>query len=219
MKRVLVLAAMMAGPAFAGPSSKEVIPPPPPPEPALWNWFIGASGGYLFDFEEPMYHAHVGIERSCNDVSSHALFLEAGWTEKDDTYLSQPIFVGDFRVRLGLMTDIEIIPVTLNYKYERMITERLNFYVGAGVGVAFVDYNATTMAIGAPFPPAYSGDSDTVFAAQVFAGLTYDVTDSFEIYGGGRWIHLDDGDIVYSPIGVQPLEDDFLAELGLRFNF
>ncbi|GAA5480584.1 hypothetical protein Hhel01_04112 [Haloferula helveola] len=210
---------MMCGPVFAGPSAKEVIPPPPPPEPALWNWFIGGSAGYLFDFEEPMYHAHLGIEKSCNDISSHALFLEVGWTEKDDTYLSQPIFVGDFRVRLGLTSDIEIVPVTLNYKYERMIANRLNFYIGAGVGIAFVDYDATLTAIGSPAAPVSTGDSDEVFAAQVFTGLVFDVTEHFEIYGGARWIHIDDGDIMYSPIGVQPLEDDFLGELGIRFNF
>jgi hypothetical protein len=46
------------------------------------------------------------------------------------------------------------------------------------------------------------------------------VTDSFEIYGGARWIYLDDSNVAGVPAaGVAGFEDDFLGEVGLRFNF
>ena len=36
-------------------------------------------------------------------------------------------------------TDIEIIPITLNYKYECELSDKLNWYAGAGAGIALVD--------------------------------------------------------------------------------
>ena len=36
-------------------------------------------------------------------------------------------------------TNIEIIPITLNYKYECELSDKLNWYAGAGAGIALVD--------------------------------------------------------------------------------
>lgn len=210
---------LLTGVAFAG-SAKEVIPPPPPPEPAPeWNWFAGASAGYLMDFEEPMYHGHFGVEFQSQSAWSHALFVEVGWTEGEEAFSFQVDGTG------FLTSELEVLPVTLNYKLERGFSNGLYFYAGAGVGVAWLDASST-----ATFPRGYSprvvgsDASDEVFVAQVFAGLGYNVTPNFEIYGGARWIHLDDDDApaitgVPGRGGMGALEDDVLAELGLRFNF
>ncbi|WP_193213696.1 outer membrane beta-barrel protein [Luteolibacter marinus] len=219
MKRTILSFVLLSGVALAGSSSKEVIPPPPAPEPALWNWFAGASAGYLVDYEEDMYHLHLGIDLPSRCEWQHSVFLECGWTSADDSFVTPPVTVGDSQFSLYLDSEVEIVPLTLNYKIERKFKEKLSAYVGAGIGVAFVDYEATAAALGGGGPTANFSDSDTVFAAQVFAGLAYQVTESFDLYGGARWIYLDDSDISVAPVGVGILEDDVLVEAGFRVNF
>lgn len=210
---------LITGSSLAG-GAKEVIPAPPPPEPAPeWSWFVGASAGYLMDFEEPMYHAHFGVEFAGRSAWRHALFLEAGWTEGEESSL--------FQVDgMGIATsELEVLPVTLNYKLERAFDSGFYVYGGVGAGVAFLDSSTT-----ARFPAGYTPrvrraeTSDEVFAAQIFAGMGYHVTPDFELYGGARWIYLDDQDAPSIPglpgrQGFGSVEDDVLVELGLRYNF
>ncbi|MEO0018854.1 MAG: hypothetical protein RLZZ522_2137 [Verrucomicrobiota bacterium] len=44
----------------------------------------------------------------------------------------------------------------------------------------------------------------------------YNVSPAFEVFGGVRWIYMDDTDI--RGVNVE-LSDDVLFEAGLRFNF
>lgn len=218
--KLIALALVTPATALAGDTGpKEVIPEPLPPEPAPeWNWFAGASGGYLLDFDETMYHAHFGVDLPSRGAWQHSLFAEVGWTETDDSYTFQP----DGTAIVN--SELEILPVTLNYKAERQFPNGLNLYAGAGVGFAHLDSETN-----ARFPAGFSprtvsrGDSDTVFAAQVFAGLGYDITEQFEVYGGARWIYLDDSDVPAAPgtprAAVQSFDDDVLIEAGVRFNF
>ena len=219
MKPTLLTLLLSTAAALAGESAKQPIPPPPASEPAPWNWFAGASAGYLADYEEAMYHLHLGIDFPPRGACLHSLFVEIGWTSADDTYLSPPIALGDTQVSLALDSEVEIVPLTLNYKFERRIGERFSGYLGVGAGIAFVDYESTGVVLGAAAPPFSSSGSDTVFAAQIFGGVVYQVSDAFELYGGVRWIHLDDADITTGPFGVAILEDDLLVETGFRFNF
>jgi hypothetical protein len=43
-----------------------------------------------------------------------------------------------------------------------------------------------------------------------------DLNESWEAYGGARWIYFDDADIGALTL---ELDDDFLFELGARYNF
>lgn len=190
------------------------VPAPVPAEPSLWSWFAGASAGYLLDFEEPMYHLHAGVDTPWTIGGFNvALFGEIGYTEKDDSESIRyfdPNFTAPVLITETFDLDIEIIPLTFNIKLERPIANNLNFYVGAGVGAAFIDMDVSSSLGGS------ASEDDTVFAAQIFAGLAYNVSASFEIYGGARWIYLDDAE--FGGIDVD-LGDDFLVEGGLRFNF
>lgn len=215
MKLPTLFAIALSAPAFAGTSAKEVIAPAAvPAEPSLWSWFAGASVGYLVDFEEPMYHLHAGVDTPWTVGGFNvALFGEVGYTEKEesetfsyfDSNLTAPALINE-----TLNFDIEIIPVTFNIKLERPIADNLSFYVGAGVGAAFIDMDVSSSLGGS------ASDDDTVFVAQIFTGVAYNVSDSFEIYGGARWIYLDDAE--FDGIDVD-LGDDFLIEAGLRLNF
>ncbi len=203
MKKTLFLMLFAAMPVFAGTTSKQVIEPAPAPSPSLWSWFAGGSVGYLLDLEEPIYHLHLGVDSPHNlggwDI---AYFLEVGYFEYDDSFGSFGTTAapfGDF--------DLEVVPITANVKFERAIGQRVNVYLGAGLGVALVDAERNDIFGGTSFD-----DNETVFAAQVFGGIQYDVSDAFELYTGVRWLHIDDTE-------NYNLGDDVVVELGARFNF
>lgn len=188
----------------------------------LWTWFAGGSGGYLSgDWDEDIYTLHLGAERKCTGSdASHAVYLEVGYTEKNDSYDSGLIYQRDKIAvsRFAIDYDIEIIPITLNYKYEQTLSGNFNWYVGAGAGIALYDINMSSN-----FIKVIGGNSndDTVFYAHVFAGVTYNVSESFEIFGGVRYVYMDDPDFFTgAPIedGQSP-DGDLHIEIGGRFNF
>lgn len=220
MKNTIIALMIVAGTAMAGPSSKEVMPPPPmPQEPSLWHWFIGGSGGYLLDYEEDMYHAHLGVDMPYDWGGFRpSLFLEVGFAETSDlTSIIDPT-VPTAVVTTPLVSDFQFVPLTLNFKLERQIVDRLHFYAGVGAGVAFTEFEAYAPVTAGP--PLSVSEDDTVFYAQAFAGLGYDVTEHFEIFTGARWIYLDEPDFFGAPAaGVATFDDDVLVEGGIRFTF
>ena len=110
--------------------------------------------------------------------------------------------------------DLDIMPITLNVKLERPLTDGLNVYFGAGLGAALVDLEIDAGKYGS------LSDDDWIFVGQVFAGLTYNFNPNFEVYGGARWIYYDDAEMSDSAGKLTlELEDDFLFEIGARFNF
>ncbi len=213
-----VTASVQAGESYSA-KGKEVIPPPAPS--CLWTWFAGGSVSYVDgdwgsqDWEEPMYTLHVGVERKCPGQScSHAFYLEVGYTELDESwnvpYTSGASVYGDFS------KSAEVIPITLNYKYECQLTDKLNWYVGAGAGIALVDAETTQPSNTAGIIGADKwSDDDTALYAHIFAGLVYNICDSFEVFGGARYIYMDD--VFDSADG--PLDGAMQYELGGRINF
>ena len=165
----------------------------------------------MVDADEVMYNGHIGVDTPWNLGGWNvALFLEGGYTEIDENAsILDPRFVAVTYAPVDVETDI--VPVTLNIKFERPLTGNLNAYVGGGLGVAFVDVSATS-----PAPVGNYSEDDTVFAAQVFAGLNYNFCPSFEMYGGARWMYCDDVRFNGADYGIG---DDWLLELGARFNF
>lgn len=221
MKTKLLLSSLaLALPAFAGTPAAQVTTPAPQPNP--WGWFVGGSIGYLVDAEEAMYNAHIGVDTPWNIGGWNvAIFGEVGYTEIDDRYQDSDYHNGTSGLAtldngfksVMVNTETEIIPITLNVKLERPIAGNLNAYVGAGLGVALVDFSADSSAPGSDYN--YS-DDDSVFTAQVFAGLTYNFCPAFEMYGGVRWMWFDDAKISGCTLDMG---DDWLFELGARFNF
>ena len=245
MKTIPLLLLGMSLPVLAGTSAKEAVAPAAAPEPCLFTWFTGASVGYLTELEEPMYHFHIGTDTCWNlggwDV---ALFAEIGYTEKDDSWSNVPRNVIPQEVTVlvpalppppssfdlgelesGLSTvaalgggstgyDLDIMPITLNVKLERPLTGNLNVYFGAGLGAALVDLSVDGGGWGD------LSDDDWVFVGQLFTGLNYNFNPNFEIYGGARWIYYDDASLSDGGVSVDfEMDDDFLFELGARFNF
>lgn len=211
MKKIITLFVALSLPAFAG-SGKQVVAEP---EPSLAEWFAGGSIGYLLEFDEPMYHLHFGQD------TGHQLggwdfswFLEIGRTEKNangDNINSVPpgnLNLDGFEDFYANF-DLEVMPITINSKFEKALTDSLTAYLGVGAGLANIDVSTP----GAAVP--LSGD-DWVNFAQLFAGVIYDLNSAWELYGGARWMYIDEADI--NGVTLE-LDDDVLIELGLRRNF
>ena len=184
-------------------SSKHVIAPAPS---CLWSWFAGGSVGKIDgdDWDEDIYTLHIGKERKCAGEShSHAVYLEIGLTDDDLEYEMFESVSQSFT----LSYDIEIIPITLNYKYEDVLINNINYYIGAGAGLAIVDID---LSVG----NSSTSENDTVFYGNIFAGLIYNASETCEIYGGARLIIMNDFKGLDSP-----LDDEIHYELGARYNF
>lgn len=215
----------LASIAHAGEDYSAKAAPAVAPAPCLWTWFAGGSGGYVDDIDNDMWTLHVGKEYKCpGSESSHAIFLEVGWTGWDesdsfhhDYYYDASNTKTDIRRSMDVDFDFDIIPITINYKYESRLTNRLNWYIGGGLGIAISSIDVDVA--GGPS----DNEDETNFYGHLFAGLVYNVSDSFEIFGGARYLYMDGTDDVsiggmkYDIPGV--LDDDFFYELGLRFNF
>lgn len=205
-------ATAVAGEAPVMMSSKQVIPPPAPE--CHLQWFIGASGGYLTDVEEDMYHLQFGVEKVCPDkCCTHALYLEVGYVDFDESF---SLDVNDDPIDFDL--DTQIIPLTLNYKYECNLMDNFNWYIGAGAGIAFVDVDAD---IDNGIDSISDSFDDEVFYAQIFTGLVYNFSENVELFGGVRYIFMDEPDISGDSDFDErfSIDEDFLFELGLRYNF
>ena len=222
MKPLLLLPLALALPALAGPSAKEVITPPPPSN-CLTTWFAGASVGYLDQFEAPMYNVHVGVTNSCWNVAGFntSLYAEVGYAEKEWTekWTGGSVAVS----RYSRDTEHAVLPITANVKFERQIAGGLNGYFGGGLGAAWTRAGMTE---NGPNGSVSGSDSDWVFTAQIFAGLSYTVTPSCEIYGGARWIYYADPTWAGTKVDLGNLPgfsgnigSDWLFELGARFKF
>jgi opacity protein-like surface antigen len=240
MKPILLLPIVLALPAFAGTPAKQTIAPPPPP--CLTSWFAGASVGYLTELEEPMYNLHVGTTNSCWVLGGWnvSLFGEIGYTQKDEDYAAvrgsdnypRPIQQSSYTVSemedalAGLVGyyggaagyELQVMPITLNVKFARPLTDKLSAYIGAGLGAAWVDLELSASNIAGD--SVKLSDSAWVFTSQVFAGLDYSVTPNFDVYGGARWIYYSDASL--SDLGESAdlkLGSDCLLELGARYKF
>ncbi len=159
-----------------------------------------------------MYNAHVGVDTPWNIAGCNvSIFAEVGYTQDDEHYaIIDPQYVTSV-VYAPVKLETEIMPYTANVKFERQLVGGLNAYLGAGVGFATVDVTSRSRVAAANY-----SDEDIVFAAQAFAGLNYEFCPVFEMYGGARWIYIDDAKILGADYKVG---DDWLLELGFRFNF
>jgi len=113
------------------------------------------------------------------------IYLESGFVNNDD---------------FGV--DFDFIPLTLNYSYETSLSETISWYIGVGAGVGFSDISG----------PGGSID-DTNFMYQAFTGLSIDLSETVEIFGGVRYFRVDE------PFNIGEDLDDIGADLGLRLNF
>lgn len=204
----------------------------PPPSVDLWTWFAGGSVGYLTEMGRPMYGLHLGAEYKDSGTSAtHAIYLQAGYAEDDAAYRYYPGVPGGPPVGGGITEvsalDMSVIPITINYKFEVSLSGRLNFYSGLGLGVAVVDTSIDWSWSQALPPPLGFGSgrddhTDVRFYGEVFAGVSYNFSEVFQIYGGARYIFMDDLNPNLHVTGASydaGIDGTCLIELGIRRRF
>lgn len=215
--------------AQAGDDSKDVVAPKgaicPVAPPSLFHWFAGGTVGYMDEYDTAFYSGHVGVDMNYQLAGwDPAVYLELGYFSPDECIDGRALnrigsgsgygnglgdgngsaAAGGFAQRC-VNVELDVMPLTLNYKLERSVGTNLSVYLGAGAGIAFVDLEAGALSV-----------DDEVFYAQVFGGGLYQVSEAVELFAGLRWIYMDDASFG----GVDfALEDDVLAELGARINF
>ena len=105
----------------------------------------------------------------------------------------------------------------LNLYYDFRNSTAFTPYVGAGLGMAF---NYANYTLSAPGYNANFDDHATTFAWNVGAGVAYDITDSFAVDLGYRYVNLGYYEVDL-PAGAkvknQPCNHEFM--LGLRYTF
>jgi hypothetical protein len=181
--------------------------------------------GYLTQLDEEMYSLQAGAEyQAPGDRGSHAFYLQVGYTQDDNSYNYIASLPGGVSEMANI--DVNVIPITLNYKYETTLVGQLNGYIGLGLGVAILDGSydwSWTQAVAPPFGTGggRGSQTDVRFYGEVFAGLSYKVCKAFEVYGGVRYIFMDDvdqamGRVINYTAGIN---NDVLIEVGARIRF
>ena len=110
---------------------------------------------------------------------------------------------------------LETVFVMANAIYDFNSSGRLKPYIGAGVGVGFVDVDYS------PSATPIIQDSATQFAFQALAGVSYEVTRSTEVFAGYRYRATSDvevqADLFAADFEVENRAS--IIEAGLRFSF
>jgi opacity protein-like surface antigen len=166
-----------------------------------WDgWFAGATFGQFADTDarvdgdtgnadQNLYALHVGRNLNRQLLGCDlAGYVEAGLLEAN----YGPI-------------DIDVIPFTFNLKAERELFAGINGYVSAGAGYAFSRVSMGSMSFG-----------DGGIYGQGSIGLSYDINENVEIFGGARYIVLDEVDF---GIPSADADNNVGYEVGLRYNF
>ena len=246
MKHTLrnTIVSCMTATAMAGPT-QEMVPAPAPAAP-LGGWFVGGSygqvndadnilstvgglldliGGYGYggpggplpeiedieigDLDFDLYTLHIG--RKLNDQflgCDTSVYFELAYL---DGGLDISGYSSDIDQDVSLGIDLDIIPVTVNFKLERQLFGNLNAYATAGIGFAYTEASLSGMG-------QNMSSDDIEFYSQVSFGLTYHVTENWDVSGGLRWMNLSNLDFG-TEIPLELVDDQFAWEFGVRYNF
>lgn len=153
---------------------------------------IGVDAGYLLESEEEYLSARLGFEFKARENLSHQAELEIGYSGASDA---------------GLKSDL--LPVTLNYRLEAAGNGGFGYYAGLGAGFARTSIDGVSI-----FGPVRL--HDTTFAAQAFAGVTYQPGPSTKLHLGAKYLWIDDANFAGSSVEVG---DDVALQAGISFRF
>jgi opacity protein-like surface antigen len=185
-------------------------------EEAQSNWYVSLHGGWKFgekwdddldashgdptdDFAELTVHTEDGwrVGGAIGHAFSSWLAVEGelGYMTQDFDSVVFDTAEGEFDGLEGEEFDVDgdtsIFTGMINAILGVPVGGVLRPYVGVGIGGAIVDIDAAVTDL--DFSLA---DSDTVFAAQAFAGVDLSITENLAIGGRVRYLHLDDIEMV-----------------------
>lgn len=206
------------------------------------NWYLSIHGGWKFneDLDDDLDATHGGTEPG--NSAKISIDTDDGWrvggalgyrfndwlaVEGEVGYMDQDFdsakfdegegeFDGLAGLKFDLHGDIEIVTGMINALVGVPVGDMIRPYVGGGLGVAYVDVNARISALGFSLD-----DSDTVFAAQAFAGIDVPITENVAIGGRVRYLHVDNFDLKDDEHHDHSVDPDGIisAEAVLTFSF
>ena len=109
----------------------------------------------------------------------------------------------------GSSGDLKTMALMANAYYDFTPDKQISPYVSGGLGFARHDGEYTVTGIGT------DSDQDTVFAWQLGTGLSYDLNERVNLFGGYRWLASSDAE--YGTLDVEYDAHEF--RLGARYNF
>jgi len=166
----------------------------------------GTTGNHydVSDFDFDMYTLHVGRDLGMQFLGCDlAAYLEVGFLDGDADLRFSEFDSQDNLLSSTTGINVDIIPITFNLKAERVLFANIKGYISAGLGYAFT----RTKLLG-------ETDNDGDFFAQASMGLAYDVNDNWELYGGARYLWLDQLNI-----GGAEIDNNVGYEIGARYHF
>lgn len=162
---------------------------------------VGADLGYLLDDKEEFISARLGQAIKADASLSHQVEVELGYSSHSETIapLGAPISATS-----------KITPLTLNYRAESIVSNKLGYYFGLGAGVA-----RTSIKFAGSGVPSVS-DHSTSLALQGFVGLSYQVSTSAKLHLGAKYIWIDEAKL----LGIKAdVGDDVALSGGISVKF
>jgi len=156
---------------------------------------VGASVGYLTDSKEAYFAVRAGTEFSSNATLSHNGEFEIGYTSDSE---------GGAKA--------SILPLTLNYRAQFAGTGKIGGYAGFGAGFA-----RTSVSVPGSGLPRISANG-TSFAAQGFAGVSFQLSPTASLDFGARYIWIDDVKLQLWGVKAE-VGDDLALECSLHLRF
>lgn len=153
---------------------------------------IGVDAGYLIDSEEEFVSARVGFELANTNAFSHQLELEVGYTEDKE---------------FGAKADL--LPVTVNYRFVAPSSGAWGYFAGIGAGMARARIDGVSIVGPVKL-------RDEAFAAQAFAGVTYQAGHNVTLSLSAKYLWIDDVNFAGTSVEVG---DDVALSAGISFKF
>ena len=190
-KSVLVAMALAASPAAV--QAQDAYVP-------FEGFYIGAGGGLVFPISQntgfTSYTGWLAGGKIGYDFLGPRVDLEVGYGRTGNNVFFPGSAVSGSAGQLNVMA---------NVYYDFMVQQRLNPYIGAGVGVAFVDSNQSL--------------GSTQFAWQAMIGLRYNIDSSWAVGLEGRYMGTTNPSI-NTPTGTVYSQNQTLGLLaGIAYKF
>jgi opacity protein-like surface antigen len=242
MKKLLAGAAFTAL-ASVSPVMAADMPVEPIVEEAQANWYVSLHGGWKFNEEwDDHLDASHGDPLS-DDFADLTIDTDDGWrvggalgysfnnwfaVEGEVGYMKQDFDSVEFDETDGDFAGLELLdPFDLGGDISiltGMVNAIVGFpiggifrpYIGAGIGAAHVSADASISDLDFSLD-----DSDTVFAAQAFAGIDVSIAENVAIGGRARFLHLSDVDLTDDENHEHSLDPDGIVSVEgvLTFGF
>ena len=175
----------------------------------------GATGPWQISYDTGYsVNGAVGYEFGANVRTE----FEAAYRHADTNSLTP--LGGGFHYK----SDISLASLLANFFYDVKLSHGFTPYLGGGLGVAFVDIKKGNVIVVSPLGGYNtSNSSDTVFAYQIGAGVTYALTPKVSLDAGYRYfatndIHNKDLTMLNAP----PDKLEFVSHIGqltIRYKF